>query len=82
MLTLVDLAFTSEDAVVGPNEAAWNATDADTFQQSLRAKGDRLLEEFVATSAEAGASGRATATAGWALGVVPVAALLAAVGWL
>jgi len=54
MLTLTDLALNSDDAVVGPNDTAWNATDPAAFEQSLGRKRDQLLEEFVATSVEAG----------------------------
>lgn len=78
-LTKVDLAFTSGSAVLGPKDAAWNATDPAVFEESLKTKGDKLLEDFVKGAAEAGVSGHTAV--GWAMGVVPMAVLLTVDGW-
>jgi hypothetical protein len=45
------IAFQGKDAVPGAKGAAWDATSAEAFQQSIAEQGDKLVERIGAGSA-------------------------------
>lgn len=66
------LSFTGDEAVPGANGAKWDAKNADEFEKSLEAMGNRLLERVQAGAATASCFGR-----GWKATAGAIAAVMA-----